>query len=113
MVHLLTAVRTYIEQRFKTAARLALFIRTETAAEFLGQLWCQQHHFTQQCRVFIATIGQSRDMFAWHDQKMDRRFRLDVMKGDQVLIFIHQFRRYCSSRYLAKNAVIQNLSPTC
>ena len=112
MVHLLAAIWSCIKQRLETAAGLAFCHRVKTAAEFLRQFWSQQHHFTQQCRVIITAICQGRDVFTWHDQEMYGRGWIYVVKSDHVLIYIDQLGRNFPRRYLAKNTVIQNLSPT-
>ena len=90
MVHLLTAIRTGVDQGLEAAGRT---IRTVLipAAMFLRQLGREQKHFTQQRLVPVAAIGKGGDMLARHHQQVHRRSRIDIVKNHNILVFKYFF----------------------
>ena len=51
-------------------------------------------------------------MFSWHHQQVHGRSRIDILKNNQILVLEYFFRGNRASNNLAKNTVIQNVSPT-
>ena len=56
-------------------------------------------------------MSQRVDMSFWDDEKMHRGNWVDVVKGQHVLIFIHDFRWDRACRDLTENAIIQRRTP--
>ena len=110
MVHLLTAVRTGVDQGFKTPCRTVRAVLVPTAM-FLCQFRGDAQHFTQQRLMTIITIRQGRNMLSGHHQQVHGRRRIDIVKNYQVLVLEYFFRGNRTSNNLAEYTVIQNVSP--
>lgn len=59
---------------------------------FPGNLPGGQQHVTQQRGVFGLEFIEGRDMFARDDQKMDRRYRVNILDYDDLIVFVENFR---------------------
>ena len=104
MVHLLTAVRTGIEQRLITTGFCTVRIDCISTSMRLRELRCKQQHFTQQYGMLVRAIGKRFHMLFWDNQQMHRCSRIDVMKRYQIVILINKFRWDLFGDDLAKNA---------
>ena len=51
-----------------------------------------KHQATHQFRVIIAQPVDCRYVLARNDKHMDRRTRIDVVKGDGMLVLMRQLR---------------------
>lgn len=107
MVHLLPAVGPGVDQRFKSAAGAAVGLHFKTATMLLRQFRCKQQHLTQHSRLPFVAVGQGRHMLLRHDQQMHGRGRINIVKSDQVVIFMNSIRWNDASDDLAKNTVVQ------
>jgi hypothetical protein len=54
------------------------------------QLGRDQVQVTDQVAILRLKIGVGRNHFPWNEQYVDRRLRIDVMKGDALLVFVDQ-----------------------
>jgi hypothetical protein len=61
--------------------------------------------------MLIAAIGKRREMLSGHDQKMDRSCRINIVKGDDLLVLVDHCGRNSTCGNLAKNAAIHVLAP--
>lgn len=110
MVHLLTAIRTGVDQGLEAPCRTVCAVLVPTAI-FQCQFGGDAQHFTQQRLMTIITIRQGCNMLSRHHQQMHGRSRIDIVKNNQILILEYLFRRNRTSNNLAKNTVVQNISP--
>ena len=110
MVHLLTAVRTGVDQGFKAPCWTVCAVLVPTAM-FLCQFRGDAQHFTQQRLMTIITIRQGRNMLSGHHQQVHGRGGIDIVKNNQILVLEYFFRGNRTSNNLAENTVIQNVSP--
>jgi hypothetical protein len=110
MVHLLTAIRTGVDQGLEAPCRTVCAVLVSTTV-FLRQFRGDEQHFTQQRLMAIIAIGQGRNMLSRDHQQMHGRSRIDIVKNNQILILKYLFRGDRTGNNLAENAVIQNISP--
>lgn len=89
---------------------MALLVELETTTLLFCKTRRQERHFTQQSSVLLAAIGKSCDMLFRHNQKMDGRRRIDVVEGDQVVVFIDRRGWDLLGRDFAKNTIFQIIS---
>lgn len=105
MVHLLTTIRSGIELRLESAATGILLPGDITTPLLLCKLRRQKQHLAQQASMAFIAIRQRGNMLFWHNQKMYRGSRIDVVKRDEILIFENSSRWNLFRRDFTENAV--------
>ena len=98
-MNLLTALDAGIAEHPETALRIGL------AALFKRQLRNQGHHPSDPFGVSRFDLGQGRNMLFWNEEKVDRRPRVDVVKGKELLVLKNLARRDLSGNDPAEDAV--------
>jgi hypothetical protein len=84
VVYLLLPIGTSIAQQPKPTLRVG-------SASFLqGQPWRQDHHTTEQALMFGLQLRHRRNVQLGDQQKVHRRPGVDVVKGIDVIVLIHQ-----------------------
>jgi len=63
-------------------------------AEVLSDFFCDNYHPAQYLGIAIIYSGQFWDLFTGYDQNMNRCLRIDIFKGNNLIIFIDYFRRF-------------------
>lgn len=63
-------------------------------AEFPCQVACHQEQSTHQWRIGIGDVVDGRDGLVGYDQDVHRRARVNVAKGGDFIVLIHDVRRY-------------------
>ena len=63
-------------------------------------------------RVFkITGLKQILSVPLWNHYNMNRRLRLDIVKGDDQVILVYNFCRYLPPNNFAEDAIVQRESP--
>ncbi len=70
-----------------------------------GQLGRQREHAPDQGLVFRTNMGHRDDVDLGNDQKMNRRPRVDVVKGQNLVVFVDFARRNLARDDFAKYAI--------
>lgn len=89
----------------------ALFVAIEysakscLAAQILRQPLCGKHQMADGGTVFFGHVVQGGDVFFRNNQKVHRRLRVDVMKGEAVFVFVYLLGRNLAVDDLAEQAV--------
>ena len=99
MRHLLPAMRTGIDHHPKAAVRIRL------AALFQRQFGRQRHDLAHQRGIVCAQLRHGGNVALGDHQKMHRRPRSNVMKGEDVVIFVHLAGGNLPGGNFAKNTV--------
>ena len=100
VMHLLTAMATGVDDGAKAALGVG-------HGPLLKRQLARFHHdFSHEGFVGRRQLRHGRNVRFGNDQKMNRRPRIDVMKGQEIVIFIHFSRRDGARNDLAKDAVL-------
>lgn len=99
VVHLLATLCAGIDHHAKTA----FWIRV--AALLQRQLRRQRHDAPQQCLIGLRDMRHRDDVLFRHDQKVHRCCRMDIVKGEKFIVFIHLAAGDLTCSDLAENAV--------
>jgi len=70
-----------------------------------GEVPGREEHAAQKVAMVIGSGVQGRNVLAGNHENMDRRLRIDVAKGHQVVVFMDDGRRDLASRDLAEQAI--------
>jgi len=62
-------------------------------AQLLGQPRGNQVQMTEHAPVFLGDIGMSPDGFAGDHQDVNRRLRVNIAKGQALLVFVNDVGR--------------------
>ena len=100
VVHLLPPVVTRVGHNPKAPFWVGQGALTE------GQLARLDHDFAHHLFVLRGQLGHGGDVGFGDHQKMDRCPRFDVVKGQEVLVFVDFFGRDLSCNDFAKDAVV-------
>jgi hypothetical protein len=68
-------------------------------------------HPAYERRGFVVDLGGIDQMLAWHDQNVRRCYRVDVAKGNDLVVLVDKCRRNLTSRYTAKDTVSRHEPP--
>src|SRR5688500_144046 len=85
MVNFLAAASAYID-----GEPVALLDNLPRCRKLLHHLEHMAHHRD----VLGCEIVHRRDMCLGHEQDMDRPFGIDVLEHDEVIVLMHDIRRY-------------------
>ena len=99
MMDLLPAFPTGVDHQPKTAIRVRL------AAFLLGQAWSQHHHAPHQSLVLFFQLGHGNDVQFGHQKEMHRRPWMDVVKSQELVIFVDLAAGNDPGNDLAENAI--------
>jgi hypothetical protein len=100
MVHLLTPVLAGVDHNSKAP----LWVGECTLLQ--GQLTRFDHDFAHDGLMRWAQLGHRRDVGFGDHQKMDRRPWFDVVKGQNVLVFMNFSGRNLTRNNFAKDAIL-------
>src|SRR5690606_16057384 len=73
------------------------------AAVVKGQLLHERHHSTQPGGVVGSDVGQRAHVVLRHHQQVNGRGRIDVVKGDELIVFVNLLGGNVARGDLAKN----------
>jgi len=99
MVNLLSTLGAGVGNQPKTTLRVGVH------ALLQGQFGGEQQHAPQQRLVLGADLRHGRNVQFGDDEEMDRRPRVDIVKGKNLFVFIDFFARYLAGNDFAKDAV--------
>lgn len=80
-------------------------VRIRIAALLQCQFWRQRHHAPKYSCVICGDLRHRRDMPLGDHQEVDRRPRFDVVKDEDLFIFIDSLRRDLTRGDFAEKAV--------
>src|SRR5450759_80513 len=91
-------------KHFLPAALAGVDHSTKTIVQslFFCQLGCQQQHIAEQGGMGIFGLHQRSQMKLGDQHEVHRRDRMDVMKGEQLIVFIHLATRNFTACDFAK-----------
>ena len=78
--------------------------------DLLRDAVCHQQEVPQQPIISLGRIEDGREMLTGNDQDMDRRLRVDVFEGHQLLVLIHHLAMTFPVCYLTKETGIHILA---
>jgi hypothetical protein len=70
-----------------------------------------QHQTPEQPDVRILKLGNRRDMFSRHDERMRRCLRIDIVECNYQIIFVDERRRNGPCHNFAKEALTHEVVP--
>ncbi len=74
-----------------------------SAAIVKGQFLHQCHHSTQPPGIVSRDVGQRSNVVPGHQQQVRRRRRIDVVEGDEFVVFVNFLGRNLAGRDLAED----------
>ena len=87
-------------------AKAAFWVRL--APLLNGKSGCQHHHSAKQGSMLRLDLRHRQDMRFRNDQEMNRCPGIDVMKGENFIVFINLAAWNGARSYFAKNAIAFN-----
>src|SRR5690606_6179732 len=79
------------------------------AAVVKGQLLHERHHSTQPGGVVGSDVGQRAHVVLRHHQQVNGRGRIDVVKGDELIVFVNLLGGNVARGDLAKNTGVAHV----
>ena len=98
----------------RLAAILAAVIHNAVAffqSQLLGKLGRSSKDVSKQRTVFLCQLVGRGDVFLWNDQNVYRCLRIQIIKGQNLVILIGLFRRDFPGSDFAKNTIRHTHSP--
>jgi hypothetical protein len=71
-----------------------------------GDLAGPEEHLSEKGAILLLQVVDAADVFSGHQKDVNRRVRLDVMKGDQVIVLIDLIRGLPPLNDFAENATL-------